>query len=153
MTDQKRYVCDTCSLISYFDTIFEPLGAGISLSNSARAIIDEAISPTFDNIKLSIPSVVFFEIFDKWLLTEENTRKFFYDAFSKLRNSPNVEIKPIERGVMEKLVTIEDELFRHEIYDKIVVASAIELECPLLTTDTIIIEYNKKRGRIPKILS
>jgi len=115
--------------------------------------MDRAIKPFEDNIKLSIPSVVFIEIFDKWLIKEEYVKSFYYNAYLKLLESPNVEIKPIERDVLEILITIKDELDEHEISDKIVVSSAIELDCSLLTTDNKVIEYNKRRKRIMRIVS
>lgn len=153
MIIHEIYVCDTCCLISYFRNIFEPLGAVINLSDSARSIIDSALCPTYSNVKISIPSVVFCEIFDKWLYTEESAKQFYYDAFSILRSSPNIEIKPIERDVLLNLITIGQELNDHEIFDKIVVASALELGCPLITTDEKIISFHTNQKRIQRIIN
>lgn len=151
MIIRELYVCDTCCLISYFNDIFEPLGANIALTYNARSLMDSAIQPFECNVKISIPSVVFIEIFDKWLKKEENVKRFYFDAFLKLQNSPNIEIKTIEKAVLRNLVTIEDVLDRHEISDKIVVASALELDCSLFTTDTKIIEYYRNKNQLYKI--
>lgn len=153
MTIRKLYVCDTCCLISYFDSIFEPLGAAIALSVSARALLDDVIKNIHSNIRISIPSVVFFEIYAKWLTTEEVTKMFYYQAYQKLLSCPNIEIKAIEKDVLLHLTSIGHELSDHEIFDKIVVASALELDCPLMTTDTKIIEYQKNQKRIVGILN
>jgi len=153
MTIRELYVCDTCCLISYFESIFAPLGAVINLSYDARSLINNALSDLNSNIRISIPSVVFGEIYDKWLDTEETVKKFYYDAYSKLNTCPNIEIKSIEKDVLNQLITIEHELNNHEISDKIVVASALELDCALITTDTKIIEYNENQNRIRRILN
>jgi PIN domain nuclease of toxin-antitoxin system len=153
MTIPEIYVCDTCCLISYFRDIFEPLGAGINLSPGTRSLIDFALCPDYSNIKISIPSVVFCEIYDRWLLSKETVKQFYYEAYLKLDSSPNIEIKPIEKDVLYHLITIDGELNDHEITDKIVVASALELDCPLITTDETIINYHKSQNKIRKIIN
>jgi PIN domain nuclease of toxin-antitoxin system len=153
MTTREIYVCDTCCLISYYRDIFEPLGAVIQLSNGTRSLIDNALDPIYSHIKISIPSVVFCEIYDKWLHSEEITKQFYYEAFLKLSSCPNIEIKSIEHDVLINIITIGQELNDHEIIDKIIVASALELDCPLITTDETIISYHKNQKRIPRILN
>ncbi len=140
------FVTDTSSIISYFNKIF---GVRQKLSSISRRLIEEALLTSSSNIKLSIPSVVFIEIYDKWFVKEETARKLQYEFFQVIKKSPNVEIKPIEQEVLDNVLIIGDELASHDMHDKIILASAIMLECPLITTDTKIINYIKKHKPIP----
>ncbi|MFC2122103.1 PIN domain-containing protein [Bacteroidota bacterium] len=142
------FVTDTSSLVSYFYTIF---GAKQILSPKARRIIEEALQSSNSNIKLSIPSVVFIEIYDKWFVREEAARKLKYEFYEVIKQSPNVEIKPIEQEVLNNVLMIGDELTSHDIHDKIILASAIMLQCPLITTDTKLIDYIEKHKPIPYV--
>ncbi len=146
----KRYVIDTNSLIFYFNKIF---GEPDKLSAKARLLIERAVSSSESDIKLSIPAVVLVEIFEKWIRTEEFGAKFHYEVFSLISQSPNIEIKPIEREVLENLLKIGAELRNHDLHDKIILASAMMLECPLITTDNKIIEYVRKYHVIPGIIN
>lgn len=142
----KRYVIDTNSLIFYFNKIF---GEPDKLSAKTRLLIERALSSSEGDIKLSIPAVVLVEIFEKWIRTEEFAAKFHYEVFSLISQSPNIEIKPIEREVLGNLLKIGGELRNHDLHDKIILASAMMLECPLITTDNKIIEYVEKYHVIP----
>ena len=102
---------------------------------------------------MSIPSVVFLEIFEQWIISEEFARKFHYEVYNIIIESPNIEIKPIEQEVLENLLEVRDNLSRHEINDKIIVASAMMLHCPIITTDPEIIKYVRKTPAIPSILN
>ena len=42
------------------------------------------------NTKISIPSVVFVEIFEIWLREEEFAKKFYYEVFVPIIQSPNI---------------------------------------------------------------
>ena len=143
------YVCDTTSLIEYFDHVF---CRGSRLSPLARGIFDSALCTFETDTRLSIPAVVFVEIFEKWCRTEEFTQKFYFEVFVRLRNAANVEIKPIERDVLEHLVLIGDNLEHHEMHDKIILASAISLQCGLITSDQAIRDYNRRRQVVPSII-
>jgi predicted nucleic acid-binding protein len=136
----ENFVIDTNALIRYFDTVFGSQSFG--LSKNARAIIQDAFT---DNslIRLSIPSVVFLEIFEKWYKDEEFSAKFRYEIYERIRSSPNIEVRPIDREILEKLIEIRGSLTNHDIHDKIILASAIALECPLITFDKKIIDYIK----------
>lgn len=90
---------------------------------------------------MSVPSIVFIEIYEKWLRSEEFSRKFFYEVFTPLKQSPNVEIRAIDQEVLENLLAVDGCLAKHSLHDKIVVASAITLECPIITFDERIIEF------------
>ncbi|MFZ2631813.1 MAG: hypothetical protein WA081_00670 [Desulfosalsimonadaceae bacterium] len=90
---------------------------------------------------MSIPSIVFIEIFDKWLTSEEFSKKFYYDVFIQLKESPNIEIRPIDREVLENLIYIGGTLKDHDLHDKLILATAMTLEAPLITIDGAIIKY------------
>jgi len=142
------FVTDTVSLVSYFSKEFKDTQ---KLSKKARTIIDNALSIYPLRVKLSIPSVVFVEIYDKWFRNEETAKRLRYEVFDVITKSPNIEIKPIEEEVLENVLKIGDELDRHDMHDKIILASAIMLNCPIITVDTKIIGYLKKHPIIPYI--
>jgi predicted nucleic acid-binding protein len=146
----KLYVTDTNSVIFYFSHVFEQPS---KLSAKARQLFEHALNNSPSEIKLSIPSVVFVEIFDKWLINEEFAAKFHYEVFSAIVQSPNIEIKPIEREVLENLLKIGGSLSEHDIHDKLILASAMMLNCPLITTDSKIIESVNKYHVIPSIVN
>ena len=81
------------------------------------------------------------EIFDKWFLEDEIASKLRYEVFEPIKGSPNVEVKPIEQEVLENMLKIGDELGNHDMHDKIILASAMMLNCPLITTDSKLISY------------
>jgi len=144
------FVSDTNALISYFNTVFEvePI-----LSKKATVIFDCAFATSNDNIKLSIPSIVFVEIFEKWFVSEEFVRKFYYEVYTPIIGSPNIEIKPIDQEVLENLIRIRGSLSKHEINDKLILASAMMLNCPLITVDQNIISFVKENDVLPSIVN
>lgn len=144
------YVIDTNGIIGYFDEVFK---AASNLSNYARTLIECALSAFPQDVKLSVPTVVFVEIFEKWLDGEEMAAKFHYEVFNLLARSPNIEIKPLEQEVLENVLQIGGTLAEHEIHDKIILASAIMLNCPMITTDTKIREYVEVSRVIPSVIS
>ena len=146
----RRYVTDTHCIIWYFCEVFEQTQ---SLSSRVRSIMSEALSRTPRDVRLSIPSIVFVEIFDKWLREEELAAKFHYRVFLPILESPNIEIKPIEREVLETLVTVGGILTNHDVHDKIIVASAIMLRCPLITIDPKITQFARGHPAIPSVIA
>jgi predicted nucleic acid-binding protein len=146
MNSDRRFVLDTCALIDYFNDVFE---VDRILSPRACGLIEQALTNAPSYVKLSIPSVVFVEIFEKWLTNEEFTAKFRYEVFERIVNSPNVEIKPLEQEVIECLLDLGDELRDHDLHDKIILASAKMLNCRLITIDSKIIAYVATRRTIP----
>lgn len=144
----SNYVADTVAVMSYFSEVF---GSPQRLSAKAFNIIGQALVTYSTDIKLSIPSVVFIEIFDNCYREEENAAKLRYEFYGVIQSSPNVEVKPIDQEVLENLLNIGDELRHHDIHDKIVLASAMMLNCTLITTDKKIKSYIKKHKLIPVI--
>ena len=143
------YVIDTNGIIGYFEHVFH---APSNLSVRAKDLIARAFT-TPAEINLSIPSIVFVEIFEKWLLSEDMVYKFHYEVFDLVERSPNIEIKPVEQEVLENLLNIGGILADHEIHDKIIVASAMMLNCSIITTDPKIREYVESNGGMPAVIS
>ncbi len=146
----RLFVIDTSSLINYFNDIF---GEPSVLSKKARKIINWAFDTIDGEIKLIIPSVVLIEIFEKWLKNAEFVSKFYYEVYCLIDASPNIEIKPIEREVLEQFLKIDGKLLSHDMHDKIILSSAMMLNCPLITSDGVIIEYVKNNHIIPETLN
>ena len=146
----KLYVIDTNSIISYFDDVFEQPKV---LSLGAERLIAQALYNSAGIIRLSIPSIVFIEIYEKWFADEEFAQKFFYEVYTLIEQSPNIEIKPIEKEVLENLHCIGGNLSHHDIHDKLIVASAMMLKCPIITTDHEIIKYVESNDAIPSVIT
>lgn len=79
--------------------------------------------------------------------------QFHYEVFDLVERSPNIEIKPVEQEVLENLLNIGGILADHEIHDKIILASAMMLNCSIITTDPKIREYVESNGVIPAVIS
>ncbi len=144
----QLFVIDTTSLISYFDYIF---GKPSQISDKALTLIRTSFDRE-SSVRLSIPSIVFVEIFEKWFKSEEFLAKFRAEVFEVISQAPNIEIKPIEQEVLENFIKIQDEDVNLENHDKLILASAMMLECPLITSDPKIIKYVKKHGVIPSVI-
>ncbi|MDM8525467.1 hypothetical protein QUF80_19030 [Desulfococcaceae bacterium HSG8] len=155
--EKTLYVIDTNGLISFFSRVFDDtpkFDGAPPISRRARNIIQEAVSPSEGRVLLSVPSIVFIEIYEKWLRSEEFFRKFFYEVFTPLKQSPNVEIRAIDHEVLENLLKIDGCLAKHDLHDKIVVASAMTLECSIITVDHKIIEFvGTGKCLIPNVLN
>ncbi len=153
--DKIRYVLDTVGLISYFQEVFESepnFNGAPSISEKTKSEISRAILPVEGNVLLSVPSIVFIEMYEKLNKSEEFFRKFYYEVFVKIRHSPNVEIRALDEEVLGNLFNVGGCLRTHELQDKIIVASAMTLECPIITNDPKIIEFvgsgNNKISRV-----
>jgi len=155
--EKIRYVIDTNGLISFFAEVFkDTLGfdESPSISQKARDAIQVAVYSLDGGVLLSVPSIVFIEIYEKWLRSGEFFRKFFYEVFTPLKQSPNVEIRAIDQEVLENLLAVDGCLAKHDLHDKIVVASAITLECSIITVDHKIIEFvGSGERKIPNVLN
>ena len=155
--EKKRYVIDTNGLISFYSGVFSDapgFDRAPSISRKTRYTIQEAVSSSESGVLLSIPSIIFIEIYEKWLRSEEFFRKFFYEVFIPLKQSPNVEIRAIDQEVLENLLAVDGCLTGHDLHDKIVVASAITLECSIITFDREIIKFVENgEKKIPKVLN
>jgi len=150
MNTLTLYVIDTTCIISYFCEIFCQES---KISTQARKIIQNALCQQEGEIKISIPSIVFVELFEKWLRNEEFAKKFFYEVYIAITQSPNIEIKSLDQEVVLALLEIDGILLNHDIHDKIVLASAISLGCKLITTDNKIIDYIEKTKIIPGVIN
>ena len=151
---RELYVIDTCALISFYDEVFKcAVGYDGSppLSGRASNIIREAVYSGCTGVRLSIPSIVFIEIYEKWLKGEEFCRKFFYDVFEPLRASEFVEIRPTDKEVLEELLVIGGDLTDHDVHDRLVLASAIALGVPLITSDEDVTTYIKENNVVPAV--
>lgn len=147
----KLFVADTTAIISYFAEIFEQPS---EISKPSLTIIERAYC--YDgSIRLSIPSIVFVEIFEKWYpkWTEEEIQKFKIEVFLPTETNENIEIKPIEKEVLEHFITLDDSRISLENHDKIIMASAMMLDCPLITSDKKIIRYAKRKKQKIRVLS
>lgn len=145
-----RYVVDTCSLIRYFGWVFDERR---DICGRARGILDEALSSTPRRTKVSFPSVVFVEIYDKWCRDEESKARIYCEVHAPVAASPNIEIRPIDIEILEMLAKVGGNLKHHEINDKIIVASAMVLSCPIVTTDPEIITFARRCELIPAVIS
>lgn len=154
MITRKHYVIDTNIMIAFFEEVFRhsPLfSPPPKLSERARNIMQEAIHSRTTGIRISIPVVVFFEIYDKWLGTEEFCRKFYYDVFHQLKETPNIEIRPIDQEILENLICVGTELDAHDLHDRLILSSAMALEARLMTADRTIIDYVEKTHALPEV--
>ncbi len=150
MNTRKLYVIDTTALISFYPDIFND---GQKISKEAIKIIDKAFDEGSD-VRLSIPAIVFVELFVKWYSNVERAARIRYEIFEVIKDKPNIEIKPFEKEVLENFIQLEDDIINLENHDKIILASAMMLECPLITNDRKIIRYvNKHKNVIPGIIS
>jgi len=143
--NKSRFVIDTTALISYYSDIFNQ---GSQISKKGLFVIDHAFKDK-DSAIIIVPSIVFVEIFDKWFkgnkgLDEEFRARFTVDVFETIRQAPNFEIREIDAEVLEKFLSLEDLEINLENHDRIILASAIVLEAPLITSDSKIISFIRK---------
>ena len=149
---KNRFVIDTTALISYFDLIFEQQS---KISKEGIRIIRDAFQTEYKTI-LIIPGVVFVEIFDKWLqekCSEEFQAKLRAEVFTPIYQAPNIEIREIDREILEIFVTLQDQNINLENRDRLILASAVVLDAPLITSDRKIKKFVKKHKSIPYIVS
>lgn len=144
----ELFVTDATSLISYYSDVFQKPS---QISREALNLIDRALLSD-PAIRLSVPSIVFVEIFEKWFKSEEFAAKIRSEVFEPINNASNIEIKPLEQEVLENFIEIKDDHINLENHDKIILASAMMLNCSLITSDSKIIKYVKKYKVIPRIV-
>ncbi|MBU2929274.1 PIN domain-containing protein [Winogradskyella psychrotolerans] len=147
---KSTYVVDTCALISYFSKIL--IGSNISISKESIEIIDSAFYST--EINLIFPSTVFIELFKKWFRTEEDAERIKTEIYLRIFERENMEIQPFDKEVLENFIKIKDiePKYNFDNHDKQILAAAMTMECALITSDTKIIRYNKRKNVIPYIL-
>ncbi len=147
---RKLYVCDTNAILSYFGHV---LGAKNCLTDRGLRVMRDALCMTDNGVRLSVPSVVFIEIFDKWCMDDISVRKVYRQVFRYMAESPYVEIKSIDEEVLEAVLLIGGDLQDHEMHDKIILASAMALQCPLISSDGALKKYNAAAHAVPEIFS
>lgn len=145
----QLYVVDSCAMISYFEDILD--GANVSISNQSLELIDRAFYS--NDIKLIFPVVTFIELFEKWFKTEESTKKIYSEIYLRIYNQENMEIQPLDKEILENFAMITDIEQNHNFdnHDKQVLASAMSMQCPLITSDGPLIRYNQRKKVIPAI--
>ncbi len=145
----QLFVVDSCALISYFKDIL--VGANVSISDDSLKLIDEGFySP---DIKLIFPVVTFIELFEKWFKTEEDSKRIYSEIYLKIFNQENMEIQPLDKEILENFALITDIESNHNFdnHDKQVLAAAMTMQCPLITSDRPLIRYNQRKKVIPAI--
>ncbi|OFX23510.1 MAG: hypothetical protein A2033_16170 [Bacteroidetes bacterium GWA2_31_9] len=143
-----RFVIDTVSLINYFNILFDEEE---KISKEARRIINSGFD-LYSPIKLIIPSTVFIELHTKFIKDEEFARKIYYEVIFKIKESRDIEIKPLEKEVLEEFIKIDDSIVSLEHNDKLILSAAIQLKCSLITIDPKIISYVNKTKVIPSVI-
>lgn len=144
------YVVDTSALISYFSKVFE---ANISISKSSIELIDLAFHTT--EIKLIFPSAVFIELFIKWFKNEEIAARIKTEVYYRIKSRENMQIRTFDRETLENYMLIQNIEDNHNFdgHDKQIFASAMTMDCQLITSDERLIRYNKKQKLIYGILN
>jgi hypothetical protein len=140
-----HFVFDTVAFINYHCDFFNEKSI-----LSARVIEDvkKCLSPDFVDHKLIIPSIVFVEIFDKQLRSDEKAAKFKYEILSQYLNCDDVEIKNLDREILEIYYNLNNNIIQLETHDKIVLSSAIQMEAKLITNDRKIKTYIEETKQI-----
>lgn len=145
----QRYIVDTTALISYFADIF---GVQCVISKEGIEIIESAFERGLTN--LLIPSIVFIEIFSKKFVNPEIAAKIRYNVYEKVKSCENVSIESIDKEVLECFLDIQDieKDYNFDNHDKIIYATAMKYQAPLITSDLRLIRYNNRKKMIPVII-
>ncbi|HLT65700.1 MAG TPA: hypothetical protein VKZ80_05035 [Flavobacterium sp.] len=139
---EYKYVIDTVGLIAYYNGIF--FESEKFLSKKVKSIIDKCLSKDYLGYKLIIPSVVFIEIFEKQLKSEESVAKFKSSVFKPLQDNEFVEIRSLDLEVLQIYFSFNDQIAKLETHDKIIYSTSIMLDSTLISCDEKIIHYNSK---------
>ena len=145
---KRRYVIDTSAIVSYFDSIFEEKP---KVSQNGLQIIRQAFQCPDNNI-LIIPSIVFIEIFEKWIRDDEFQAKVRAEILEPVKQAPNIEIRPIDVEVLEHFVELVDPDIRFDNHDRLILASAVSLNAPLITSDRKISKFVARHHTIPNVI-
>ncbi len=146
--NRRNAVIDTTALISFFTNVFKRPS---QISDRAIKLIQDAFQSD-SNVLLSIPAIVFIEVFDKWIVTDEFRAMFIAEVLELISQYPNIEIKPIDKEVLQQFISLNTIAPDLENHDKIILASAMMLEWPLITSDEKIIKFVNKSKVIPNII-
>lgn len=111
------------------------------LSKKVVSLFNEALYGYESQVRIIVPSIVFVEIFEKWSKSYEFLRKFYYEVFTPIYNSPNFEIRSIDFDTLIELQNIRGSFSRHDLHDKLILASALSLRSTLITSDSAIYDF------------
>jgi len=139
MTTPTVYVADTNALISAFPDFF--INDTNQISEGGISIIRSAIFDYSSPYRVSFPCVIFIELRRLFLHDAEITSKFFFEIFTPILNSDFAEIREIDKEILINTLKLDGALEKHELHDKIVVSSAIALNCPVITSDTAMHQF------------
>jgi hypothetical protein len=139
------FVFDTVSFINYHCDFFNEKPR---LSKSVVDDINKCLSADFLEYKLIIPSIVFVEIFDKQLKTDEKASRFKSEILSVFLGSDDVEIKGLDAEILEIFCNIDNDIIKLETHDKLILSSAIQMKAKLITNDEKIRTYVESTGGV-----
>ncbi|MFT3747220.1 MAG: PIN domain-containing protein [Agriterribacter sp.] len=141
----KIYVLDTCAIISYFNQVFleNSTISGKTLSIMKRAF-DSGVG------KMIIPSIVFIELYYLFADNREMTKRIYYDVFYKIKELDNFHIHSLDKEVLNEFISIDNFLDNEKFdnHDKQILATAIVMNCTLITSDSRIKAYNDRRKKV-----
>lgn len=149
MTIPSKFIIDTCAIIAYFHEIFSD---NKRLSAEIEEVVRLAIEHTSvwhrSPYQLIVPIISFIEIRDKWCISEERTREIYYEVFKPFYDSDNVSICPFELPILRRAIAIDKGECSFDNHDKFIIATALEYEVPLITSDTEIRKYQPANGNL-----
>jgi PIN domain nuclease of toxin-antitoxin system len=120
----KQYVTDTHSLVWYFTE-------NPRLSKKALKVFEKTVKEG----TIIIPTVVLAEIMH--IAKKGRITMSFTETVKKIEDSENFEITPLDLDVLKKADEIDCEL---EMHDKLIAATALFFDVPLITRDKTIKE-------------
>ncbi|MEZ0131768.1 hypothetical protein AB9T88_19085, partial [Flavobacterium sp. LBUM151] len=84
----------------------------------------------------------------------ELANKIIAEVYTRIKEKENIEIQPLDKEILENYIRIVDIEPDHNFdgHDKQVFASAMTMNCPLITSDQRLMRYNRKNRIIPQIL-
>lgn len=145
----KIYTADTCAIMSCFSSVF---GILPTVSERSQNLIREAIYSRETSIRIAIPSTVFIEIFELWLKTSEHAEKIYYEVFTPIKQSINCAIQPISEETIREMGDLTSTMSQHDMHDKLILCTALELKTPLITSDGKLLRYLRSDDTLPGAL-
>ena len=122
----NQYVTDTHSLVWYFTE-------NPRLSKKALKIFEKTVKEG----TIIIPTVVLAEIM--YIAKKGRITMSFAETVKKIENSENFEITPLDLDILKKADEIDYDL---EMHDRLIAATALFFDAPILTKDQTIKESN-----------
>jgi PIN domain nuclease of toxin-antitoxin system len=120
----KQYVTDTHSLVWYFTE-------NPRLSKKALKVFEKTVKEG----TIIIPTVVLAEIM--YISKRGRISMSFTETVKKIEDSENFEITPLDLDILKKANEIDREL---EMHDRLIAATALFFDVPLITKDQTIKE-------------